>query len=355
MRALMRRQADPGAQPGGGPALAACAGMSERLSLAGRAAWRRKPKTSPLASAVQFRAGALRAAAGAATGGGNSARSGRANGWTARTRRASTKRRLLSLSIEKAGALLGWHPAWDFHEAIQQTVAWYHERHALKNPDMLRIHRPADRRLRQRRAPEGPGLGAMNLHEPLFSMPFLRQPRGALILDLGVQPLANNLLRAGGPGKARAEVSAAPGGLRILLAAADPRPGSAGRAVLRVSLFLLVFRSDAAPRARRPPNVTSGNSGWASRAWWSEIASNDGYLLQNFQKQGCPAWGSSRRRTSPRSPAKRESRRWWSSSAQDLACEPGGGGTAGRPDPGQQCLRARAGHERFRRRPAQRC
>jgi len=27
--------------------------------------------------------------------------------------------KLLSLSIEKAGALLGWYPAWDFTEAIR--------------------------------------------------------------------------------------------------------------------------------------------------------------------------------------------------------------------------------------------
>jgi len=29
---------------------------------------------------------------------------------------------LLSLSIEKAGALLGWSPSWDFREAIQKTI-----------------------------------------------------------------------------------------------------------------------------------------------------------------------------------------------------------------------------------------
>ena len=44
---------------------------------------------------------------------------------------------LLSLSIEKAGALLGWSPSWDFGEAIQKTIAWYYERHMSKNPDML--------------------------------------------------------------------------------------------------------------------------------------------------------------------------------------------------------------------------
>ena len=45
--------------------------------------------------------------------------------------------RLLSLSIEKAGALLGWYPTWDFQQAITRTLEWYHERHANKNPKML--------------------------------------------------------------------------------------------------------------------------------------------------------------------------------------------------------------------------
>jgi CDP-glucose 4,6-dehydratase len=44
--------------------------------------------------------------------------------------------RLLSLSIEKARALLDWHPVWDFHEAIQRSVTWYHERHVSNNPNM---------------------------------------------------------------------------------------------------------------------------------------------------------------------------------------------------------------------------
>jgi len=48
---------------------------------------------------------------------------------------------LLSLSIEKAGALLGWHPVWDFPQAIQQTVVWYHQRHLLKNKSMLEFSR----------------------------------------------------------------------------------------------------------------------------------------------------------------------------------------------------------------------
>ena len=44
---------------------------------------------------------------------------------------------LLSLSIEKAGAVLGWYPSWDFKEAIQRSIAWYHQRHVAKNADML--------------------------------------------------------------------------------------------------------------------------------------------------------------------------------------------------------------------------
>lgn len=43
---------------------------------------------------------------------------------------------LLSLSIEKANALLNWHPCWSFDETIQRTVAWYFERHVRRNDDM---------------------------------------------------------------------------------------------------------------------------------------------------------------------------------------------------------------------------
>ena len=43
---------------------------------------------------------------------------------------------LLSLSIEKAGALLSWYPVWDFAEAIQRTISWYHQRHVVKTPTL---------------------------------------------------------------------------------------------------------------------------------------------------------------------------------------------------------------------------
>jgi CDP-glucose 4,6-dehydratase len=47
--------------------------------------------------------------------------------------------KLLTLSIKKAAALLGWHPVWNFSEAVSHTVNWYRARHDLKNPDMLRL------------------------------------------------------------------------------------------------------------------------------------------------------------------------------------------------------------------------
>ena len=46
---------------------------------------------------------------------------------------------LLSLSIEKAGALLGWYPTWSFSEAIEKTITWYLKRHKEKHHDMLKF------------------------------------------------------------------------------------------------------------------------------------------------------------------------------------------------------------------------
>ena len=44
--------------------------------------------------------------------------------------------KLLTLSIDKAAALLGWRPVWDFAEAVQQTALWYRKRHAESQTDM---------------------------------------------------------------------------------------------------------------------------------------------------------------------------------------------------------------------------
>jgi CDP-glucose 4,6-dehydratase len=48
---------------------------------------------------------------------------------------------LLSLSIEKAGALLKWSPAWDFSQAIHKTMDWYYRRHVTKKEDMADFSR----------------------------------------------------------------------------------------------------------------------------------------------------------------------------------------------------------------------
>jgi CDP-glucose 4,6-dehydratase len=46
---------------------------------------------------------------------------------------------LLALAIEKAAALLGWRPVWDFERAVEQTALWYRNRHVLGHPDMVRF------------------------------------------------------------------------------------------------------------------------------------------------------------------------------------------------------------------------
>jgi len=46
---------------------------------------------------------------------------------------------LLSLSIEKAGAWLGWYPSWSFDETVKRTIGWYHEAHVRKNPEMQKF------------------------------------------------------------------------------------------------------------------------------------------------------------------------------------------------------------------------
>jgi CDP-glucose 4,6-dehydratase len=44
--------------------------------------------------------------------------------------------KFLSLTIEKAAALLGWQPCWDFDHAIRRTIEWYHQRHVAGNLNM---------------------------------------------------------------------------------------------------------------------------------------------------------------------------------------------------------------------------
>lgn len=51
--------------------------------------------------------------------------------------RSPHEAKLLSLAIDKAAALLDWHPVWSFPTAIEQTVSWYYQRHVAANPDLL--------------------------------------------------------------------------------------------------------------------------------------------------------------------------------------------------------------------------
>lgn len=45
----------------------------------------------------------------------------------------------LNLTIEKAANLLAWYPAWDFAEAVRQTVDWYRARHRECVTDMAAL------------------------------------------------------------------------------------------------------------------------------------------------------------------------------------------------------------------------
>jgi CDP-glucose 4,6-dehydratase len=45
--------------------------------------------------------------------------------------------RLLQLATDKARALLGWSPVWDFRTAVEQTVNWYRESSAAEDPTRL--------------------------------------------------------------------------------------------------------------------------------------------------------------------------------------------------------------------------
>jgi hypothetical protein len=47
----------------------------------------------------------------------------------------------LALSIEKAAQMLQWRPVLDFKMAVWMTVAWYHQRHLLKDCNMVEVTR----------------------------------------------------------------------------------------------------------------------------------------------------------------------------------------------------------------------
>jgi SAM-dependent methyltransferase len=114
--------------------------------------------------------------------------------------------------------------------------------------------------------------------------------RGSLVLDLGVQPLANNLLRPEDLGKPEPKFP-----LRLavcescwLLQILDPVPP--------VELFAeypyFSSVSDALLRhAKQAADRYVQEFGLNGASFVIEIASNDGYLLQNFQAAGVPCLG----------------------------------------------------------------
>lgn len=124
----------------------------------------------------------------------------------------------------------------------------------------------------------------------LFHCRSCRSPRGELVLDLGHQPLANNLLRPADLGQPEPRFP-----LRVfvcpdcwLLQITDLVPP--------VELFseYLYFSSFSDTMLRHAREATERYLhefalGPSSRV--VEVASNDGYLLQNFQRAGVPCLG----------------------------------------------------------------
>jgi SAM-dependent methyltransferase len=125
---------------------------------------------------------------------------------------------------------------------------------------------------------------------PVFQCRSCGNGAGALILDLGVQPLANNLLRPEDLAKSEPTFP-----LRLfacrrcwLLQLADLVPP--------IELFseYLYFSSFSDAMLRHAAAAAAGyirEFGLGSDSRVVEIASNDGYLLQHFQRAGIPCLG----------------------------------------------------------------
>ena len=112
------------------------------------------------------------------------------------------------------------------------------------------------------------------------------------VLSLGSTPLANALLTPRATRRARAALPARPRVLPAVLAGADHRDRAAGTAVPRLPLLLVLLRHRTGDMRRRIAHRMIDQLGARRRAAWSsEVASNDGYLLQYYMARGVPVLG----------------------------------------------------------------
>src|SRR5436190_12484265 len=115
-------------------------------------------------------------------------------------------------------------------------------------------------------------------------------PKGELVLDLGLQPLANNLLRPEDLGKPEPRVPlrlfVCPDCWLVQITDLVP-PVDLFSEYLYFSSFSDAMLRHAAAAAQRYVS----EFGLCAESLVVEVASNDGYLLQNFVKAGIPALG----------------------------------------------------------------
>lgn len=114
--------------------------------------------------------------------------------------------------------------------------------------------------------------------------------QGRLVLDLGVQPLANNLLSPGDLSKPEPKFP-----LRValcetcwLLQITDIVPPVA---LFSEYLYFSSFSDALLQHARHSVEARLAEGGLDARSFVVEIASNDGYLLKNFVAAGIPCLG----------------------------------------------------------------
>ena len=132
IRALVRGQADPGAQSRFHAALAARARAAGRLSFArretrGSARRKNRRRKSPATRRRSISDPNPTRTAACAISSRKCCTTGPARGSRSHQEKHLKEAPLLSLAIDKARETLGWQPRWDFAETIHQTVSWYRD------------------------------------------------------------------------------------------------------------------------------------------------------------------------------------------------------------------------------------